>query len=219
MHKPSMSDLRGAAGMAAHPTLWLGALCGVTWVLVAITLPARVSAGLLGLLCLLSWMPTAAVAATLPPLPPLREASLLLSRVTWLIRALGSALVIGSTALCGAYVGSDFSHATRASDREKLLVETLKTPVEIAGIFLGLGVAICLAIDLMRAGDTDRRDAISRLIPVVGASAVSPGSGAIKAQKVAVRVLDDLTAPPWTFLIAWFLPGGIFLLAVALIGE
>lgn len=91
--------------------------------------------------------------------------------------------------------------------------------MEIAGSFLGLGVAICLAIDLMRAGDTDRRDAISRLIPVVGASAVSPGSGAIKAQKVAVRVLDDLAAPPWTFLIAWFLPVGIFLLTVALIGE
>lgn len=153
------------------------------------------------------------------PLPPLREASLLLSRVTWLIRALGSALVIGSTALYGAYVGSDYSHATRASDREKLLVETLQTPVEIAGIFLGFGVAICLAIDLIRAGDTHRRDAISRLIPVVGASAVLPGSGAIRVRKVAVRVLDDLTTPPWTFLIARFLPGGIFLLAVALVGE
>ena len=133
MHKPSISDTPGAV-MAAHPTLWLGALCGGTWVVVAIALPARVSAGLLGLLLLLSWMPTAAVTATLPPLPPLREASLLLSRVTWLIRALGSALVIGSTALYGAYVGSDFSHATRPSDREKLLVETLQTPGTAARI-------------------------------------------------------------------------------------
>ncbi|MCO7239085.1 hypothetical protein [Aeromicrobium sp. CnD17-E] len=161
-----LSFSRNAYPQLLAPGRWMAALVGLGVFLIYCCGSSKVVSIAALFVLVGGWIVTLAVTTFLPVPQPVSTMNAFAARSTWLLRAVVGALMIGVTATYGALVGIDVEkswdeHATIAAD---VFNEVLFTPLVVALVLLLWFAGMWLSVDLCRAREAGRRQAIERLV-------------------------------------------------------
>ncbi|MEH3068569.1 MAG: hypothetical protein PGN15_11180 [Aeromicrobium erythreum] len=161
-----LSFLRSAYRPSLTPGRWMATLLGL-----GIVLPYSCGRSTMAssiVLCALigGWLVTLGVTVFLPVPQPVSTMNAFAARSTWLLRAVAGALMIGVTATYGALVGIDVEKSwdERGTIAADVLNEVLFAPLVVALVLLLWFAGMWLSVDLCRAREVGRRQAVERLV-------------------------------------------------------
>lgn len=153
------------------------------------------------------WVCGLAVAAFMTPPRPLAETSTLAKRVFWCLKALWGAFMIGTSAVYGAMVAIDLStHDSFDEEYMSTARELVLLPVGLAAVSVWI-CAMWVAVDFNRCREQGRKDAVGRLLSVVGnlgSTFLVPAPAVRAASKAwATDALMACTRPTLAALLAY----------------